>query len=80
MTLKEWSEKTGVLPTHPTTEKGAVSVVMNFADLWVDELWHLGDYKVQSVSGSVIWLIPTVPNPSIRQQCVMVREIKNLRR
>lgn len=58
MTLKEWCDKTGILPTHPTSETGAVSVVMDFADLWTDELWHLDDYKVSSVAGSVIWLVP----------------------
>jgi hypothetical protein len=54
MTLQDWSKMTGVLPTHPTTEKGAVSVIV---DNPPSELWHLSDYVVSSVSGPVVWLL-----------------------
>lgn len=58
MTLREWSELTGILPTHPTTERGAVSVICNAQHKHSWELWHLSDYAVSSVSGPVVWLIP----------------------
>jgi hypothetical protein len=64
MTLKQWSKKTGILPTHPTTERGAVSVLsteVNFQDHF--QLWKLEDYKVSSVSGPVVWLIPFHNSP-----------------
>ena len=57
MTLREWSEKTGILPTHPTTEQGAVSVVLRFDHPDRLELWKLTDYKVSS-AGIVVWLRP----------------------
>jgi hypothetical protein len=58
MTLSEWSKLTGILPTHPTTERGAVSVIVTYQDARHNDLWHLTDYKVSSVSGPVIWLVP----------------------
>ena len=58
MTLKEWSERTGILPTHPTTETRAVSIVTDFAHPDRRELWHLSDHKVSSVWGVVVWLVP----------------------
>lgn len=61
MKLKEWCEQTGIKPTAPTTEHGAVSFTV-FADRldstvrWF--LYHLDDYKVSSVCGVVFWLVP----------------------
>lgn len=60
MTLKEWSEQTGIRPTYPTTEKGAVSVICDERDTPRVELYHVTDYKVSSVQGDVIWLVPVV--------------------
>jgi hypothetical protein len=48
-----------ILPTHPTTEKGAVSVILyKEPHQNQSELWHLDDYTVSSVSGVVVWLVP----------------------
>jgi hypothetical protein len=58
MTLAQWKEKYGILSTHPTTETGAVSVCVNFDCEERRELFHLDDYKVSSVNGVVIWLVP----------------------
>ena len=55
MTLRTWSTITGIQPTPPTTERGAVSVVC-----WSNEhplLFQLSDYAVSSVCGAVIWLV-----------------------
>lgn len=57
-TLKAWSERSKILPTMPTTEKGAVSVTIGiFHEEW-SALWILSDYVVTSASGSVVWLMP----------------------
>jgi hypothetical protein len=59
MTLKEWCATMNILPTHPTTEKGAVSVILyKEPHQNQSELWHLDDYTVSSVSGVVVWLVP----------------------
>ena len=60
MTLADWSKKHGVLPTHPTTERGAVSVVCDDRAACA-ELYHLSDYAVSTVSGVVRWLVPKKP-------------------
>ena len=56
MSLAEWAKKNGIYPTHPTTEKGAVSVVIDSGKH--TGLWSLTDFEVSSVSGSVVWLVP----------------------
>lgn len=59
MTLQQWCEKTGVHHIHPTTETGAVSVIADGIDSKIRHiLWHLEDYKVSSVHGVVVWLVP----------------------
>jgi hypothetical protein len=59
MTLKEWSCGTGILPTHPTTERGAVSVLSTReSNPGHTDLWRLDDYAVSSVCGVVVWLVP----------------------
>lgn len=59
MTLADWTALSGIKPTHPTTEKGAVSVCSNsMGNPYHAELWRLSDYKVSSVSGPVVWLVP----------------------
>lgn len=64
MTLKEWCERTGVTPTHPTPERGAVSLCYTYTLTNDDEfdnawaLYHLEDYAVSSHNGPVIWLVP----------------------
>ena len=56
LTLQEWVARTGIQPTHPTTERGVVSVVC--VPHQNPLLWFLSDYAVSSVCGSVIWLVP----------------------
>lgn len=58
MTLSEWSSRTGILPTHPTTERSAVSLCVDQLHADRSELWHLADYVVSSVSGPVVWFVP----------------------
>jgi len=58
MSLHEWAETSGVLPTYPTTETGAVSVVLDHSHPDRAALWRLSDYAVSTVSGPVIWLVP----------------------
>ena len=58
MTLNQWCEMSGVKPTHPTTERGAVSVIVDQFDEARRELFWLSDYVVSSCCGIVIWLLP----------------------
>ena len=61
LTLKQWCDNVGVLPTHPTTETGAVSTCIYPSELTAEQQWdlyHLSDYAVSTVSGPVIWLVP----------------------
>lgn len=58
MTLHEWSQLTSILPTHPTTECSAVSVIVDHLNEHRSKLWRLTDYAVSSVCGIVIWLVP----------------------
>jgi hypothetical protein len=60
MTLREWCKRADVLMTEPTTECGAVSLVLDQASELRTGLWHLDDYLVSSVSGPVVWLVPYV--------------------
>ncbi len=58
-TLADWTKATGILPTYPTTERGAVSVISTSdRTKYHAHLWHLTDYKVSTVSGPVVWLVP----------------------
>ena len=58
MKLAEYCEARGIKPTHPTTEKGAVSC---FADEVDHDAWHLSDYVVSSIMAGVIWFVPIKP-------------------
>lgn len=58
MTLEQWCKNCGIYPTHPTTELGATSVIINHDDPYKWLLWRLIDYKVSSACGVVIWLVP----------------------
>ena len=58
MSLHDWSSLTQIKQTSPTTEKGAVSVVIDPVHPLRASLWSLDDYRVSSACGSVIWLIP----------------------
>ncbi len=58
MTLEQWAKKT----KRPTIQSpsGAVCVCStksNNPDHHY-ELWHLSDYKVSTVSGLVVWVVP----------------------
>ena len=57
-TLAQWAADARVFPTHPTTEHGAVSVVIHHTHPLRRELWRLADYCVSTVSGPVVWLTP----------------------
>lgn len=63
MNLKQWSEAAEILPTCPTTEKEAVSVVVDHNNPHRKLLWDLSDYVVTSVCGIVIWLRPVPRHP-----------------
>ena len=60
ISLHDWASLAQIKPTSPTTEKGAVSVVIDPCHPLRASLWSLGDYLVSSCCGSVIWLIPKV--------------------
>jgi hypothetical protein len=59
MRLSDWVRESGIKPTTPTTETGAVSLVILFTDPNRDLLFQLEDYKVSSSCGVVIWLVPS---------------------
>jgi len=56
--LADWAAESGIKPTAPTTERGAVSVTIDPADPTRAGLWRLSDYTVSTSSGSVVWLVP----------------------
>lgn len=58
MTLKMWCDFTDILPTTPTTEKGAVSVIIDQFHPMRKELFWLEDYLVSTCAGIVVWLLP----------------------
>lgn len=58
ISLEEWVRRSGIQPTTPTTETGAISVVIDHYHLERQQLWRLTDYKVSSVAGVVVWLTP----------------------
>lgn len=60
MLLQQWSEVSGILPTYPTTEKRAVSVVVDHDNQHRKSLFNLADYAVSTCAGAVIWLVPVV--------------------
>lgn len=60
MTLQEWSDKYGILPTT-ATGTGAVTLATRVGSDAHRELYNLSDYKVSSVSGPVVWLVPVKP-------------------
>lgn len=69
MTLKEWCEKYNVLPTHPTTERGAVSLILHREGPGHTALHELTDYRVSSKEGgeySLFWLLPRKRNTALR--------------
>jgi len=62
MTLNDWCRKWDVQHTHPTTERGAISVIpkdIRYNES-VKELFELSDYRVAERSLSVFWLLPRV--------------------
>jgi hypothetical protein len=61
MTLADWKACYEILPTHPTTERGAVSVLCRVGSHARRDLYGLDDYAVSSVSGPVVWLLPRRP-------------------
>ena len=62
MTLHDWCRATGILPTSPTTETGAVSLCVDQLHPDLPRLFHLEDYVVSSRSGPVVWFVPRKPS------------------
>lgn len=63
-TLAEWCAAADVHHTHPTTERGAVSVCIGADNPYLLGAWELTDYRVDSRSGPVIWFVPfSKPRP-----------------
>lgn len=60
MTLQEWSDKYGILPTT-ATGTGAVTLATRVGSDAHRELYALSDYKVSSVTGPIAWLVPIQP-------------------
>jgi hypothetical protein len=58
MTLHDWCQLTDQKPTHPTTECGAVSVICSPGNPHRPLLWGLADFRVDSYSHGVVWLLP----------------------
>lgn len=59
MTLKKWVQLSGIKHTTPTTEREAVSVLSDDRNNPLHaNLWHLSDYVVTAVAGSVVWMVP----------------------
>lgn len=65
-TLAEVCAYVGVSPTPPTTERGAVSVIVDVShpDHW--RFYKLSDYAVSTRSGPLMWLVPT--DPAVRAE------------
>ena len=57
MTLEDWCLSTSVFP-HPTPGSRLVSVFCDILDPCRRDLWNLSDYRVSSVSGVSVYLIP----------------------
>jgi hypothetical protein len=62
MTLADWTEIAGILPTTPTTECGAVSLVIDDFHPCFRDLWKLADYRLDSTYRRrdivIVWLLP----------------------
>jgi hypothetical protein len=58
MRLSDWCDKHNIKQTSPTSERSAVSVVVDQAHPGRPDLFHLEDYTVSSSAGCVVWLIP----------------------
>ncbi len=58
MTIAEFAKRFRCLPTHPTTDRAAVSFTLDSRAPCYRYLWTLTDYAVSSVSGPVVWLLP----------------------
>lgn len=63
MTLAEWCRMSGIaLATMPLGVVGT-AIIMTFEEQKAfpdtySQLWRLSDYKVSTVSGPVVWLVP----------------------
>lgn len=58
MTLAEWCERTDHTFTVARPSLGVlVTTKMDIRGETIQELYHLSDYKVSTVSGPVIWLV-----------------------
>lgn len=58
MTLAEWSTKSGIQVERSGT--GGTYVYVSDSVPMRRDLWSLSDYRVSSVAGLVIWLVPTL--------------------
>ncbi len=69
MTLADWCKENDVKHTHPTTEKGAVSLIVEINHPKRADLYHLTDYVVSSVFGIVYWLVTRKPPRPLCPEC-----------
>ena len=58
LSFADWEALAGVWGTPPTTEYEAVSVCIDHNHPHFSLLWQLDDYKVSTVSGPIVWLLP----------------------
>jgi hypothetical protein len=59
MTLEQWASASEVAVERPSPHLRGVAVVVDHFSPWRRYLWHLDDYRVSSVSGPTVWLIPS---------------------
>lgn len=69
MLLRDWCKLADILPTHPTTERQAVSLLSDSRNPHHSDLWALDDYKVSTVSGPVVWLVPCQSGSLVQREC-----------
>lgn len=67
MTLREWSDQTGIPIDHPALRSDATCVYCVVGTVAYRLLWGVTDYAVSSVSGPTVWLVPIRPTSPIQE-------------
>ena len=57
LSLQEWEDYYGQLGQKVKTHKSGAKYVHDNMDVGREDLYHLTDYLVSSVSGGTIWLV-----------------------
>lgn len=78
MRLSDWCKQHNIQATSPTSERSAVSVVVDQTHPGRSDLFHLDDYTVSSCCGIVIWLIPG-PSYTARKKLVDQGDVEHVR-